>query len=58
MLKVTDVSKSYNGSDVLTNISFCIYDSQKVALVGKNGTGKSTLMRIIAGAEAPTSGKI
>lgn len=58
LLKVTNVSKSYDEREILTNVSFGIYDNQKVALVGKNGTGKSTLMRIIAGVEAPTSGTV
>ena len=58
MLKVSNISKSYNGIDVISGVSFCIYDTQKIALVGKNGSGKSTLMKIIAGIEKPSSGEI
>ena len=40
------------------NISFTIFEGQKVALIAKNGTGKSTLLDLLAGKETPDSGKI
>ena len=58
LLKISNISKSYNGIDIISDVSFCLYDNQKVALVGKNGVGKSTLMKIIAGIESPSSGEI
>ncbi len=43
------LSKSYGGPDVLHNIDFAIINSDKVAFVGKNGEGKTTLSRVIIG---------
>ncbi|MCB2219718.1 MAG: ATP-binding cassette domain-containing protein [Bacteroidetes bacterium] len=43
------LSKSYGGPDVLHNIDFAIINSDKVAFVGKNGEGKTTLARVIIG---------
>lgn len=43
---------------VLDNVSFFLNEGDKVGIIGINGTGKSTLLRILAGAEEPDSGKI
>ncbi len=57
-LSVEQLSKSYNEQSLFNNITFGINQGQKVALVGKNGCGKSSLLRIIAGTEAPDEGKV
>lgn len=56
ILRINDLSKQYNGQQVLDGINLSIHAGQKIALVGENGAGKSTLARIIAGAEAPDTG--
>ena len=57
MLRVEDVSKSYNGKDILNNISFSLDEGEKAGIIGLNGIGKTTLLKIIAGDEKPDSGK-
>ena len=58
MITLTAVSKQYNDRRVLAEISFSIETGEIVALVGPNGCGKSTLIKMLAGFESPTSGKI
>ncbi len=58
MFRCEDLVFSYDGiRNVLDGISFNITRGDKVALIGYNGLGKTTLMRIIAGTREPTSGK-
>lgn len=58
MFRCEDMVFSYDGvKNVLDGISFNISRGDKVALIGYNGLGKTTLMRIIAGTRQPTSGK-
>jgi ATP-binding cassette subfamily F protein uup len=57
-LQVDNLSKAYGEKILFRNISFSIDKGQKVALIARNGTGKSSLMHILAGLEAPDSGKI
>jgi ATP-binding cassette subfamily F protein 3 len=57
--RLENIEFSYDGkTNVLENISFSIERGAKTALVGYNGTGKTTLLRILAGAAKPTKGKI
>lgn len=58
MLKVDNITKKYGKSKVLDGVSFTINPGEKVALVGRNGCGKSTLMQILSGAFSPQSGEI
>ncbi len=58
LLNATDISKSYTVKPLLTKLSFAINEGDKIGLIGVNGTGKSTLLRITAGAEEADSGKI
>ncbi len=58
MLRVENISKSYNGKDILNNISFSLDEGEKAGIIGLNGIGKTTLLRIIADEEKPDSGKI
>lgn len=58
ILSVRDVTKAYGQKPLFANATFSIRRGEKVALLGPNGTGKSTLLRVIAGLEPHDSGKI
>src|SRR5512137_1843537 len=58
MLSVNQISKSYNIAKILDGISFTLDPGEKAGLVGANGCGKTTLMRIIMGLETADSGSI
>ncbi|WP_026527897.1 ABC-F family ATP-binding cassette domain-containing protein [Butyrivibrio sp. VCD2006] len=58
ILNVENVSKSYMSKPVLSGISVGISDTDKIGVVGTNGTGKSTLLSIVAGVTSPDSGKV
>jgi len=53
-----NLSKRWGETMLFENISFTVFEGQKVALIAKNGTGKSTLLDLLAGKETPDSGKI
>ena len=57
-VSVEGLSKSYGIKPLFKNISFHIEEGDKIALVAKNGTGKSTLLKIISGAETAEDGKV
>lgn len=58
MLKVTDVCKNYGKHEVLKQMSFSVPKGSIYGLVGRNGAGKTTIMRIISGLQKPTKGKV
>src|SRR5215210_3505303 len=58
VLTVHNLSKSYNIYPIFSDISFVVNVNDRVALVGPNGVGKSTLLKIIAGMEDPTTGYV
>jgi ATP-binding cassette subfamily F protein 3 len=58
MLRISNIKKSYGGHDVLQEVSFEVGEREKVALVGANGAGKSSLLKIIAGALQADEGTI
>jgi ATP-binding cassette, subfamily F, member 3 len=58
MLSVTGVSKSYNNCKLFTGVSFTVGMSDRIAVIGRNGTGKTTLFEIITGNLAPDSGSV
>ena len=58
MISINNLTVSYGGFTLLDNISFAISDKDKIGLVGKNGAGKSTVMKLICGLQSPTSGSI
>ena len=51
VIKVSDISKSYNDIEVLRNINLDINEGEHIGIVGSNGSGKSTLIKIIMGRE-------
>jgi ATP-binding cassette subfamily F protein 3 len=58
MLAVSNLSKSYGIKPVLSNISFTIKQGQRIGLIGPNGCGKTTLLRILSGNEPPDQGSV
>jgi ATP-binding cassette, subfamily F, member 3 len=58
MLTAHHIHKSYGIQPILQDISFSISNNERVGLIGPNGCGKTTLMRILAGLEKPDSGTI
>ena len=58
LLQVTGISKLHNGREALAGVSFHQHRFQKIALAGETGSGKSTLMRIIAGLIRPDAGLV
>ncbi|WP_457617969.1 ABC-F family ATP-binding cassette domain-containing protein [Lutibacter sp.] len=57
-LSVENISKSYGEVELFRNISFGINKNQKIAFIAKNGTGKTTILNIIAGVDNPDTGKV
>jgi ATP-binding cassette subfamily F protein uup len=58
LLSLNDVSIAYGGPLLLDSVTLHIERGQRAALVGRNGTGKSTLLRILTGEEEPDSGTV
>jgi len=58
LLTAQNISKTYMERRVLDNVSFFLGEGDKVGVIGVNGTGKSTLLRILAGAEEPDCGQM
>lgn len=58
MLELRNVAKSYEGKPLLNNISFTVSQGETICLLGASGSGKSTILRMIAGLEFPERGAI
>ena len=58
LLSVENISKAFGERIILENISFGINKDQKIAFIAKNGTGKTTLLNIIAGKDQPDCGQV
>lgn len=58
MLELVKLSKSYGGRQVLGGLSYRFTPGEFVAIMGESGVGKSTLLNIIAGLDAPDSGQV
>lgn len=58
MISLTNITVSFSGKDLFTDVSFQINKQDKIGLVGKNGTGKSTLLKIIIGELKDFSGNL
>jgi len=58
MISVNSVTVAFGGSSLFENVSFLISGKDRVGLAGKNGAGKSTMLKLIAGEQSPTKGEI
>lgn len=58
MISINSLTVAYGGFTLLNDINFHISENDKIGLVGKNGAGKSTVLKLICGLQSPTSGRI
>ena len=58
LISAENIGKNYGKGDVLKDISLGVLRGERIGIVGRNGGGKSTLMRILVGSEAPDSGRV
>ena len=58
VLRVRDLSKSFDGREVFSHVTFDLFRGDRVALIGKNGVGKTTLFRCLTGEQAPDGGAV
>ena len=58
MISIEDLTVAYGGYVLLDKINFHISENDKIGLVGKNGAGKSTILKLICGIQNPTSGRV
>lgn len=58
MISVNSVTVSFGGYDLFDNVSFLINPKDRIGLAGKNGAGKSTMLKLLAGLQSPSKGEI
>ncbi len=58
MISINSLTVAYGGFTLLNDINFHISENDKIGLVGKNGAGKSTILKLICGLQNPTAGKV
>jgi putative ABC transport system ATP-binding protein len=58
LLRIDGLAKHYGGETVFADVSLAVEPGEIVALVGESGVGKSTLLHIVAGLEAPSAGRV
>ncbi|ANV85908.1 ABC transporter (plasmid) [Picosynechococcus sp. PCC 7003] len=58
MIQVENLSKTYQGNNILDNLALTVQPGQTVAILGPSGSGKTTLLRLIAGLDQPDGGTI
>ena len=58
LLNIEEVSKAYTDKILMKDISFSIHEGDKIGFIGVNGTGKTTLLKLISGQEEPDDGRI
>ena len=58
MISIDNLAVEFGGTALFSEVSFTINENDKIALMGKNGAGKSTMMKIIAGEQRPSKGHV
>lgn len=58
LISAENIGKNYGKGDVLKDVSLGVLRNERIGIVGRNGGGKSTLLRILVGAEAPDTGRV
>ena len=62
MIRLDNVNKIYRTRSgpmhILKNVNLAVESGERIGILGRNGAGKSTMIRLISGAELPTSGRI
>src|SRR5512139_2052242 len=58
LITAVALSKSFGAEDIFRDVSFSVAKGARLALVGPNGIGKTTLLRILVGLEEPSTGKV
>jgi ATP-binding cassette subfamily F protein uup len=58
IINVENITKVYTERELFSKASFYVQEREKIGIVGINGTGKSTLLKIVAGMEAPDEGSV
>ena len=58
MISIQNLSVEFSSKSLFSNITYVINKRDRIALVGRNGAGKSTMLKIIAGLQSPTSGSV
>lgn len=57
-IRLNDVAKGYDGKVMLREVFFRLSDGDRIGLIGRNGTGKTTLLQLLLGREAPDTGTV
>ena len=58
MISIENLSVEFSARPLFKDVSFVVNDRDRIALVGKNGAGKSTMLKILCGLQQPTSGTV
>lgn len=58
LISVDNISVEFNATPLLEKVSYVVNKKERIALVGKNGAGKSTMLKILSGVKSPTSGVV
>ena len=58
MISIDGLAVEFSGETLFSDVNFVVNENDKIALMGKNGAGKSTMMKIIAGEQTPTRGNV
>lgn len=58
MISIDHLTVEFGAKPLFSDVSFVVNDHDRIALVGKNGAGKSTMLKLLCGIQKPTSGNI